>query len=350
MKKLVLLLLAFAFVLPLAAPVQAEANDKGEVIVYNWSEYIPQEVLNDFTRETGIKVVYSTFESNEQMYDKVKLLGAKGYDIVVPSNYFLELMRHEKMLSPLDLSKISNLKNLDPKMLNQPYDPGNRYSIPYMWGATGLAYNSKYIKAEDADSWHDLLRPEYKGKIILSDDLRDTFGIALKALGFSANSTHQVEIEKAYQFLRQLKPSVRIFNVSATKQALIGEEVWLGPIWNGDFLVASEENEDLRFMFPQEGVILWIDSFVILQGAQNKDNAHAFIDYMLRPEVAKLCIEEYLYSSPNLEGLKLLDTELRDNPILAPTDNELKNAELQVGLGSFLAVYEKYWEMLKTRD
>lgn len=347
MKTIALLMLAVVCWLPL--PAQAAASH-GEVLVYNWSEYIPQSVLNDFTKETGIKVIYSTFESNEQMYDKVKMLGGKGYDVVVPSNYFLDLMRHEKLLSRLDLSKIPNLKNLDAKMLSQPYDPANHYSVPYMWGATGLAYNRKYVKAEDALKWEDLLRPQFKGKIILSDDLRDSFSIALKALGFSANSTHQKEIEQAYQFLRQLKPSVRIFNVSATKQALIDEEVWLGPIWNGDFLVAKEENDDLEFVFPEEGAMLWVDSFVILQGARNIDNAHTFINYMLRPDVAKRCIEEYLYSSPNLAGLALLDEQLRTNPVLVPTEKELNRAELQTGVGNFLAIYEKYWEKLKTGD
>ncbi len=348
MKKILAVIALAVFCLALPIGAGAAPAGKGEVIVYNWSEYIPADVLQNFTKETGIKVIYSTFESNEAMYAKVKLLGGRGYDVVVPSNYFLALMRQEKMLSELDHSLLPNIKNLDSKMLNASYDPGNRYSMPYMWGATGLAYNSKFVKPGQVVSWKDMLRPEFKGKIILSDDLRDCFSLALKAKGYSINSNSQREVEQAYEFLRLLKPSVRVFDITAIKQTLISEEVWLGPIWNGDFLVAQQENENLKFVFPEEGAMLWVDSFVILNGAQNKQNAHTFINYMLRPEVAKRCIEEYMYSSPNLAGLKLLAPELRQNPILVPGENELKNSELQSGVGSFLSVYEKYWEKLKT--
>lgn len=350
MKKIIAGLVCGAMLLALPALVMAAPQNKGEVIVYNWSEYIPPDVIQDFTRETGIKVIYSTFESNEAMYAKVKLMGGQGYDIVVPSNYYLELMRQEKMLSEIDHDKIPNLKNLDPKFLNAPYDPGSQYSIPYMWGITGLAYNSKFVESGELLRWADLTNPKFKGNIILSDDLRDTFSIGLKATGSSANSTHQAEIEKAFAWLCKLKPSVRVFDVTATKQALISEEVWVGPIWNGDFLVAQQENEDLRFVFPEEGAFLWVDSFVILNGAPNKENAHIFINYMLRPEVAKRCIEEFMYSSPNLAGLNLLDEELRNNPVLVPNEDVMSNAEWQGSVGSFLKIYEKYWEMLKTGE
>jgi spermidine/putrescine transport system substrate-binding protein len=324
------------------------APDKGKVVVYNWSEYIPQEVLDDFTEETGIKVIYSTFESNEAMYAKVRWLDAGTYDIVVPSNYTLELMIRDGLLSPLNLKKITNLGNLDPKLLNMKFDPDNKYSIPYMWGTTGIAYNSKYVQPGQIRKWADLWRPEFKGKIILSDDLRDVFSVALKAKRLNPNSTDRQEIEDAYELLLLLKPSIRKFDVTATKQTLITEEVWLGTIWNGDYLVALEENPDLRFVYPEEGVVVWIDSFAILKNAPHKENAHIFINYMLRPEVAKRCIEEFYYSSPNLPGITLLDEELSSNPILVPTDKELQNSVLQEDVGETLAIYEEYWEKFKT--
>lgn len=342
------LLLGLALVLGFAGLCPAAEKGKGQVIVYNWSEYIPQDVLDNFTKETGIKVVYSTFESNEAMYAKVKLLRGKSYDVVVPSGYFVDLMRRDKLIRELDHTKLSNFGALDPKLLNQEYDPGNKYSVPYMWGAVGLAYNSKHIPKGSLTRWNQLLTPEFKGKIILTDDLRDAFGLALRATGHSVNATDPKAITDSYDFLAKLKPSVRVFDVTAIKQALISEEVWVGPIWNGDFLVAKEENEALDFVFPEEGAVLWADCFVIPSGAENVENAYAFINYMLRPEVAVRCIEEYKYSSPNLKSLELLPDALRANPILVPGDKELYNAEFTTGIGEALGEYEKYWEKVKT--
>ena len=326
----------------------AASKDKGQVIVYNWSEYIPQDVLDNFTKETGIKVVYSTFESNEAMFAKVKLLRGKSYDVVVPSGYFVDMLRRDKLIRELDHSKLPNIVNLDPALMDQEYDPGNKYSIPYMWGAVGLAYNTKHIHEGSLTRWNQMLQPEYKGKIILTDDLRDALGLALRAKGHSINSRNPQDVKDAYDFLAQLKASVRVFDVTAIKQALISEEVWLGPIWNGDFLVAQEENESLAYVFPEEGALLWADSFTIPSGAANVENAYAFINYMLRPEVAVRCIEEYKYSSPNLKAIELLPPELRNNPILVPGPKELKNAEFTTGIGDALPIYEKYWEQLKT--
>jgi spermidine/putrescine transport system substrate-binding protein len=331
-----------------AAGSTAKASGKNQVVVYNWSEYIPQSVLDDFTRETGIKVVYSTFESNEAMYTKVKLLRGKSYDVVVPSSYFVDLLRRDKLLKTLDHSKLPNMIHLDPKLLNQEYDPGNMHSVPYMWGAGGLAYNTKHIAQGTVTRWADLLRPEFKGKIILTDDLRDAMGLALLASGHTLNSKDLQEIKTAAEFLSALKASVRIFDVTAIKQALISEEAWIGPIWNGDYLVAKEENPDLSYVFPQEGAILWVDGFVIPSGAANVDNAYTFINYMLRPDVAVRCIQEYKYSSPNLSALKLLPDALRSNPILVPGDKELQNAEFINVVGEVLGEYEKYWEKIKT--
>ena len=345
MRRLTFAVLALCLIF---VPAAHAAKSAGEVVVYNWSEYIPQDVLDGFTKETGIKVIYSTFEANEAMYAKIKLMQGKGYDVVVPSGYFIEQMHKEKLLAPLDKSKLPNLADLDPKMLDQAYDPGNTYSVPYMWGTVGLAYNTKRIPAGSITKWADLLRPEFKGRVILTDDLRDAFSIALKATGASLNSADEQDVKKAFDFLKSLKASIRIFDVTAIKQALISEEVWIGPIWSGDFLVAHEESADLAYVFPAEGAILWVDCFAIPKGARNIDNAHAFINYMLRPEVSARCVEEYKYSTPNAKALPLVAEKLRDNPVLNPGENDLKNSEYLGNLGQALGVYEKYWEVLKT--
>ena len=344
---LVMLAAAALFLLSPAA-FAASPQSGGQVVVYNWSEYIPQDVLDSFTKETGIKVIYSTFESNEAMFAKVKLLRGQSYDVVVPSGYFVDLMRRDKLVREIDHSRLPNLSNLDSKLLNQEYDPGNKYSIPYMWGAVGLAYNTKYVPKGSITKWSQLLDPKFKGKIILTDDLRDAFGLALRTTGHSINSTDPAAIKDAHDFLARLKASVRVFDVTAIKQALISEEVWVGPIWNGDYLVAKDENPDLDYVFPEEGAVLWVDSFVIPIGAANADNAYTFINYMLRPDVAVRCMEEYKYSSPNLEAVKLLPEDMRDNRILVPGPDELKNAEFTTGIGDALGIYEKYWEQIKT--
>ncbi len=318
-----------------------------QVVVYNWSEYIPQDVLGDFTKETGIRVAYSTFESNEAMFAAMRLPHGASYDVVVPSAYFVEQMRDGGLLQPIDHERLPNLKNLDPTLLDQSYDPGNAYSIPYMWGVVGLACNSKYVAPENLRKWADLLRPEYAGRIVLTDDLRDAFGLALRAKGHSINSRNEDEIKAAYAFLAELKPSVRVFDVTAVKQALISEEVWLGPIWNGDFLVAKEENAALVYVFPEEGPLLWVDNFVIPSAAKNVDNAYTFINYLLRPDIAARCVQAYKYSTPNLEAVQLLPKDMRENSILVPGPEELKNAEMTQGVGNMLRVYEQHWDAMK---
>lgn len=345
MKRLVLALILLITVL--VAPLHAAEEEK-TLNLFCWSEYFPQAVLDQFEQETGIKVVYTTFESNEAMFAKIKMLDAKGYDIVVPSTYFVALMREQGLLSKIDRSQLTNFDNLDPKVLGGPFDPKNEYSIPYMWGSTGMLVNTKYVDPATITSWKDLARPEFKGKILLSSDLRDTIGIALKALGYSVNSRNEAEIKAAYEVLLALKPSVLVFNVEATKQAFIGEEVTIGMSWNGDAVIAMQENPNLKFIYPKEGLPLWVDSLSIPAGAEHKDNAHKFINFILRPDNAKLIVEEFLYSTPNTAGWKLLSDELKQNHAVSPTSEDLGISEFTNAVGEAKPIYEKYWEMLKT--
>jgi len=339
MKKTVMLLL---FLLCWAPPAQGA---QGQVVVYNWTEFIPQDVLIDFVKETGIKVVYSIFDSNESMYAKVKMLGGKGYDVIFPSSYFVEMMRKDNLLHELDHARLPNLKHLDPALLNQPYDPGNRYSIPYMWGSLGLAYNGKHISKGSLTRWAQLLDPAYSGKIQLIDDLRDGLGLALKATGHSLNTRDPEELKKAYEFLRELKKHVRAFHVETIKQNLVTGEVWISPIWDGNYLVAREENPDLEYVFPEDGAVYWVDSMVISGGAANVENAYRFLDYMMRPEVAARCMQEYRYISPNLAGQKLIP----EGTVLLPPEHLLEKAEFIGDVGDALPLYSQYWEQLKTQ-
>ncbi|ABB40466.1 extracellular solute-binding protein family 1 [Oleidesulfovibrio alaskensis G20] len=328
----------------------ALAQDEKILNVYNWSEYIPQDVLTQFTEETGIEINYTTFESNEAMYAKLKLLDGKGYDVVVPSTYFVTLMREQGLLARIDTGKLDNFKHIDPFVLHQPFDPKNEYSVPYMWGSTSLLVNTDHVDPASVTSWHDLLRPEFKGKIILSDDLRDTMGMALLATGHSVNSRSDAELKEAYEFLKQLYPSVRVFDVTATKQAFASEEVIIGMSWNGDATVLTQEMPNLQYIYPREGAPLWLDSLCIPKNAEHKDNAHTFINFLLRPDIAKRIVEEYLYSTPNKAAWELLPEDLKNSRAVSPTAQDLEKSEFCDSVGPALQIYEKYWQMLKTRS
>lgn len=320
----------------------------GEVVVYNWSDYIPEDVLSDFTRETGIKVVYTTYESNEAMYAKVKMLKGTGYDIVCPSTYVLEQMINDGLIRELDHARIPNLVNVDTRLMGQSFDKENRRSVPYMWGSYGLIVNTRRVK-EPVTAWKHLLRPEFKNKVMLYDDPRMAFGAALLATGSSPNSMDEAEISRAFDFLSELRPNIRVFDVSAATRSMVSEEAVVGGIWNGDAQLGINENPDLAFVYPEEGAVLWLDSFAITSGAANVENAHKFIDFMLRPEVAIRCVEEFGYSTANAAALELMDEELRNNRVLNPTEEDLKNAVMVVWVGEAQKIYNKYWQKLMSK-
>ncbi len=349
MKKILQIFLCTCFCIAIFTEAHIVNAEEGKKLyVYNWSEYIPQHVLDTFTEETGIEVIYTTYESNEAMYAKLKLLDGKGYDIVVPSAYFIKLMCDAQLLWPIDKSKIPNITNLDPLTLNQAFDPKNKYSIPYMWGVQGFMVNKNAVDPKEITSWNDLMRPEFKGKLLLADDLRDTFGAALLATGSSVNSTDPAEIKAAYTWLKNIKPHVRIFDVTAAKQALISEEVMAGFIWNGDAFIAKNENPNLVFIYPKEGNPLWLDNFAIPAKAESKDHAHAFINFMLRPDIAAACVKEYNYSTANKGVKALLDAEYAESDLIFPSEENIARSEFSLDVGEALKIYEQYWEDLKT--
>ncbi|QAR33879.1 extracellular solute-binding protein [Geovibrio thiophilus] len=332
--------------LTLVMTVSAFAAGK-ELYLYNWSEYMPEEVIQKFQKETGIKVIYNTYDSNEAMYAKVKLISGKGYDLIVPSTYYVSKMKKENLLARIDKSKISNFKNLEKSLLNKPYDPGNDYSVPYLWGSTGISYNADKVK-DKVDSWSVLWKPQYKGKILLTDDVREVFQMALVQLGYSGNTIKEAEIKAAYELLRKLMPSVRTFNSESPKVPYINGEVTIGMNWNGEAFLAQEEMPSMRYVYPKEGVILWMDNFAIPKNAKNINEAHTFINFVLRPDIAKIISEEIGYATPNREGKKLLDEEVRNNPTSYPSEAIVAKGEFQEDVGDAILIYEKYWEMLKT--
>lgn len=322
----------------------------GELYVYNWSEYMPDSVLEDFTKETGIKVIMSTYDSNEAMYAKVRMVDAKGYDIIVPSTDYVARMRTEGLLLPLDKSRLTNLGNINPKLMNQSFDPDNTYSVPYMWGSTAIAVNTADPAAAAVTSFADLWKPEFKGRLLLPNDMRGVLGMGLKRLGYSLNETDPAKVNEACELLQPLMASVRVFDSDSPKQALLNNEVSVAVLWNGEAYIASGENEAIRYIYPSEGYSLWVDNLCIPKNAANVDNALTFINYLLRPEVAAVICQEMGYSTPNLAAQKILPEDVRGNHIVYPTDEEMARGEFETDLGSATKIYEKCWMKLKTEN
>lgn len=325
----------------------AQAADK-VVYFYNWSEYIPEGLLNEFEKETGIKVIYTTYDSNEAMHAKLKLTGAKGYDLVVPSTYFVAKMRDEGLLQPIDHSKLSNFKHLDPVMLDKPYDPGNKYSIPYIWGATGIGINTDFVDADSITKWEDLWDPKWRGQLMLMNDQREVFHMALRILGYSANSTDPKELEQAYQLLKKLIPNALVFNSDTPSLPYMAGEVSLGMIWNGSAFEAQKNDPAISMIYPKEGAIFWMDNISIPAGATNVDEAHQLINFLLRPEVAAKVCEEIGYPTPNKTAKSLLDPEFANNPIVFPPADVIEAGEFQSDVGEAVRLYDNYWQKLRT--
>ncbi|MCK3655493.1 spermidine/putrescine ABC transporter substrate-binding protein [Pasteurellaceae bacterium Macca] len=339
----------FAKIIAVAVAFSAVSVQAAEKLyVYNWTEYVPSSLLEKFTKETGIEVIYSTFESNEEMYSKLKLSDGGGYDIVFPSSYYVGKMAKEGMLAELDKSKLKNLANVSPSLLGKPFDPENKFSLPYVYGLTGIGVNSAEIDPKGLTSWGDLWKEEFKGKVLLMNDAREVFHIALLLDGKSPNTENAEEIKTAYERLVKLLPNVLVFNSDSPEIPYLQGEVSLGMQWTGSAHRAKMENPNLQFIFPKEGAIVWMDNYAIPKNAKNKEAAHRFIDFLLRPESAKEVIETMGFSMPN-EGVKaLLSAETANDPLIFPPVEEIEKGILQGDVGNAIETYEKYWNLLRT--
>jgi spermidine/putrescine-binding protein len=302
-----------------------------ELNLFMWSEYIPQEVLDGFTQEYGVKVNYDAYSSNEEMIAKLNAGGAV-YDLVVPSTFMVESMNKQGLLQPIDHNLLPNLKNLDKKFLDLQHDKGNKVSIPYMWGTVGIAYNkTKVTKAPT--SWNDLLDPAYKGKVVVLDAAREVMGAATQATGHSLNTTNKDELKAAGDWLKKLVPSVMAWDSDNPKGNLIAGDAVIGLVWNGEAALAASENKDIEYILPKEGGVLWLDSLSIPKTSKNAYTAHAFINYVLRPDVAAKIGEAFPYGLPNTEGFKLLPKEIQESKASYPPAEWLTKAEYTNEIG-----------------
>lgn len=324
------------------------AQDEKIVNVYNWSGYIPSSVLVKFEQETGIRVNYSTFDSNEMLYDKLKSNKNIGYDVVVPSSYIVQRMIQEGMLQKLDYSKLQNVKNLNADLLDKTFDPKNQYSLPYLWGTTGIIVNKKVFAENNIQRWSELWQPKFYRQVTMIDDMRDVFGMGLISLGYSINDRDSDHIKQAYLQLKELMPNVLAFAASGSQQMYVNEDSNLGMINSGDAMMVLAENSNYFFVYPKDRQIVWIDNMTIPSKAPHVDNAYQFINFILRPDVALMISEGVGYSSPNKRAVQLMSKKQQDDPILNPSKRQLSNAEVEADVGiTANRLMLKYWELLK---
>lgn len=350
MKKTLAVLVLCALSLALGASSGLAAKKaKKELFLFIWSEYIPDSVLADFEQQTGIKVTTTTYDSSEVMYSKLKLTGGKGYDIVVPSADYVMRMGGDGLLLKIDHKRLANLSSIDPKFLDRPFDPGNAWSVPYMWGSTALAVNSEKVDPKTVQSWADLWRPEFKGRLLMPNDMRGVLGIGLKLLDHSLNSRDEAQVKAAYEKLKPLMDSVKVFDSDSPKQAILAGEVDLGVMWNGEAKVAHEENPKIVYVYPKEGYSMWMDNLSIPKGAKNLDSAYAFIDFIMTPEVSARICAEMGYATPNKAAMAELEKSELENPIIYIPDEAFKRGEFEGDVGKSVSAYEKYWTLLKTK-
>lgn len=306
--------------------------------VYNWGEYMDledMEVNKAFEHMTGIKVNYQTYDNNESMYTLLKA-GAADYDVVCPSDYMVGKMISEGMLAKLNFDNIPNYKYIDEQYKNLEYDPNNEYSVPYTWGTVGIFYNTKYVdKADLEQGWDILWNKKYSGKIYMFDNQRDAFGIALKKLGYSMNTTNEDEWQRAYEELAKQKPLLQGYFMDPVFDKMIGEEGWLAPYYAGDgsiMIYGEDGNPDIDFFVPKQGTNLFVDAMCVMENSKHKTEAEQYINFLCRTEIAKANAEYLGYSTPHTEARKQLDPEVADNPVFYPDDSILKNTEVFVTL------------------
>ncbi|WP_059172357.1 PotD/PotF family extracellular solute-binding protein [Bacillus sp. FJAT-27445] len=338
MRQLMRLFIAIVLVSAILLGIISKLNDtKGysggnTVTIYNWGDYIDPDLIKRFEKETGISVVYETFDSNEAMMTKIKQ-GGTAYDIAVPSEYMIDKMREEKMLIPLDHSKLPNLKNIDQRFMDLPFDPENKYSVPYFWGTVGIVYNPKMLEGKEITGWNDLWDPDFKNEILLVDGAREVIGMGLNSLGYSLNDTNKKHLRQAKSKLDTLTPNIKAIVGDEIKMLLANEEAAIGLVWSGDAADIMGENEDLDYVVPSEGSNLWFDNMVIPKTAKNKEAAHKFINFILDPEVSAQNTEWVSYSTPNKEALQFMPEEMTSDERFYPSEELTKKLEVYKNLG-----------------
>ncbi len=326
----------------------SSAGENGEVNVYNWGEYIDEDVIGIFEEETGIKVNYKTFDTNEDMYPIIAN-GAADWDVVCPSEYMIQKMLDNDLLLEIDTNNIPNASNIDPIFMDtvKEFDPDASHSVPYMWGTVGILYNKTMVD-EPITSWNCLWDEKYADSIVMMNNPRDVFAPALISRGYSLNSTNETELQEAAEVLMEQKPLVLKYTTDEVRDMMIGEKAAIGVIYSGEATICKDENENLQYVVPEEGSNVWLDCWVIPTTCKNKENAEKWIDFLCRPDIALKNFEYIYYSSPNAGAIDLIeDEEILNNEALFPDTDVLSRCETFHYLGEEAEeTYNELWKQV----
>jgi spermidine/putrescine-binding protein len=316
-----------------------------------WPNYIDPEVYRLFESEFGIRVIEENVDSNETLRTKLQA-GVTGYDLIVPSDYTVEILIRQGLLERLDLSKIPNAQHISPRFRGLYYDPTNSYSLPYLWGTTGIGYDERYFESPPT-SWAELFEQSrlerYKMRVSMLDDPRETIGAALKYLGYSVNSTDPRALEAAKAILLAQKPYLARYDSETYDDFLLSGDLLIAHGWSGEFARARTENPHIRYVIPQEGGVIWTDNLAIPKGARNREGAHLFIDFLLRPQISARIVNFLRYPSPNEAARPFILPEILADPAIYPPEEILDKLEWIQDVGDAIALYERVWDEVKTR-
>ena len=314
---------------------------------YNWADYVAKSTIPTFEKQTGIQVTQDYFSSNEELLAKLQA-GGTGYDVIVPSDYMVSIMIKSNILEPLDMSKIPNFKNVGENFKGLPYDPQNKYSVPYQWGTTGILYNKKVLGTLDP-SWEPMWDPAHKGKIGMLNDPRETPGAALYKLGYSVNTTNQEQLDKAKAELEKQKPLLRgYFDSTQNRPLVMNGDLLLGHVFSGDAFLAMSENEDLDYLIPAPGATRWTDNMAIPKGAEHPDNAHKFINYILSADAGATLSNYTYYNTPNAAALPKIDDALKKLPGYTLDKSVFKRLQVIEDVGEATRKYADLFTAVKS--
>mgnify|MGYP000022700096 FL=1 len=354
MKKKISLIMSLMLVISLFSLTgcgSASGEKKGEVRVYCLGDYFDPELISQFEDKTGISVVADYFDTNEEMYPVISK-GSVDYDVICVSDYMISRLISEGLLQKYDAANIPNLANIDDKYMkmSESFDPDMKYTVPHTWGTLGILYNKEHIAQDRIRSWNDLWREEFSQQIVMPDSMRDTYAIALKALGYSINTTDENEIKAATEYLEKQKSLVYKYANDSARDMAIGGYADIAVVWNGEVLYSQEDNDSLEFIIPEEGSESFLDMWAITAAAKNKENGETWINFMLGRDTALMNFDYLTYSIPNKAVIDEISSDARKTGYLFPDESITSKCEMLRNLGAEGDdLYSKYWKEFKAQ-
>lgn len=315
--------------------------------LFVWTAYIDVPTLQKFEKKTGIKVHFDLYDSNEALLEKMQS-GVADYDVIVPSDYMVRILVLSELLEKLDAKRLPNIKNMAPKFRNLPFDPNNGHSIPFLWGTAGIGYDKTKV-TDPVDSWGILWNKKYKNQILMLNDARECFAVALKWKGHSLNSTNPADLLEAKNLLLEQKPLVKTYSSSNFEETLLSGDVWIAHGWSGELAKAKDANPNLAYVVPKEGAVIWVDNLAIPKASRHKDEAYEFLNFFMEPEIAADITNFSGYASPNEAAKQFIKPEYLNDPARYPDDATLAKCEFLEDLGETTQLIDRYWTEIKSK-